>query len=91
MDNKKEKTIDEKLECIFEQLLSGVQQEQNELDYLEQQDKRIEVLENALLEVANRCQEDSVSGLELITCLEKNGLRISQGKNFIWEKTRGDQ
>ena len=71
-DNKK--SIDEKLEEIFSQLLAGVKTDETELTELEQLNDRVSKLENALLELAFYPKRDGFNRNDVFLALRKAGI-----------------
>jgi len=71
-DNKK--TIDEKLEEIFSQLLAGVKTDETELTELEQLNDRVSKLENALLELAHYPARNEFNRDDVYLALRKAGI-----------------
>ena len=57
-----------------------------EKDKMQELETRIEMLENSLIDLANRVADDHVSGNDIIAILLKNGFKINQGGAFKWQK-----
>ena len=50
---------------------------------LEEKDRLVDLF----LELANNKADDIVTGNEIISCLEKSGVKLIQGEGFVWKRS----
>lgn len=74
----KSNSIDDKLECVFAELLKEVDKDQEE-KHIEQLERRIEVLENVLLELTLQNRENNkIDFQDLFYSMKKAGFKFEE-------------